>query len=189
MKPLGWLLFFISIFLCPNADAQRKSQAPDSFINKLWFGGSAGLGYNSFRDQNNFLIALFPMAGYKLNEAFSAGPRFGISYRYIKTFGRDGRVQEFHPIELSAALFGRYKIYRNIFGHLEHEWVNEKAVSIDINGDPVILADPDTNLYLGAGYNSGGKFASEIMLLYNLFSESNSIEIPITIRVGFTYNF
>ncbi len=168
--------------------AQRSSKKDTDFKTKLWYGGGIGLGYQSFAGQSTFLFALFPMMGYKVNETFSVGPRLGVSYRNIRTVGFNGSVERFNPIEISGAIFGRAKVIRPFFAHVEYELANEK-IPTTRNGSTVITSRTDTNVYLGAGYNSGGKIGSEIYVLYNILEDPNSLETPFVIRGGITVNF
>ena len=182
------LVLVILAYLTPKASAQsRRSKNTSDFAQQLWYGGGAGLGFQSFSGQSSFLIALFPMMGYKITEAISVGPRLGISYQNIRIRG-SFETFKFNPVELSGAIFARAKVFRQIFGHAEYEIANEKNAFI-IGGSPTLIKETANNLYIGAGYNSGGKFASEISILYNVLVDDNSLDVPFSIRAGFTYNF
>ncbi len=180
----GMLVFSIN----STAYSQRSNKKDNDFKQNLWYGGSIGLGFQSFASQSTFLFALFPMLGYKINETFSFGPRVGASYRHIRTRGFNGSIEKFNPVEFSGALFGRAKVLRQFFGHVEYELANEKN-PINRNGTTVINARTDTNFYLGAGYTSGGKVASEIYILYNFLEDDNILDVPFVIRGGITVNF
>lgn len=189
-------LIFVSLictFLLTNPNEisaqSRSSKKSTEISSRLWYGGGLGLGFQSFNQQSSFLFALFPMAGYKITEAISVGPRLGISYQYLKTRGLDNRVYKFNPIEISGGLFARAKVYQPFFAHVEFELANEKRPVYDSFGVPVIFSNIENNFYVGAGYNSGGKFASEIYILYNVLEDSNSLDVPFVIRGGVTYNF
>lgn len=181
---IGALFFALS----SSVYGQRSSRKDSDFKQNLWYGGSIGLGFQQFASQSTFLFALFPMVGYKINETLSFGPRVGASYRHIKTRGFNGSIEKFNPVEFSGALFGRAKVLRQFFGHLEYELANEKN-PVNRNGNTVIRSRTDTNLYLGAGYTSGGKVASEIYILYNFLEDNNTLEVPFIIRAGLTVNF
>ena len=167
----------------------RSSKKNTELASRLWYGGGLGLGFQSFAQQSSFLFALFPMAGYKITDAISIGPRIGLSYQYLKTRGFDNRIYKFHPLELSGALFSRAKVFRPFFAHVEFEVANEKRPVYDSAGIPSIGTSIENNFYLGAGYNSGGKFASEIYILYNVLEDENTLDVPFVIRGGITYNF
>jgi len=178
------------MMITQNTYAQaRSSKKSTELTSRLWYGGGLGLGFQSFAQQSSFLFALFPMAGYKITDAISIGPRIGLTYQYLKTRGFDNRIYKFHPLELSGALFSRAKLFRPFFAHVEFEVANEKRPVYDNAGIPSIGTSIENNFYLGAGYNSGGKFASEIYILYNVLEDENTLDVPFVIRGGFTYNF
>lgn len=188
---LSFILFLVCLITSTfDLSAQsRNSKKNTDLTSRLWYGGGLGLGFQQFGDQSTFLFALFPMAGYKITDAISVGPRLGISYQHVKTRGFDGRIYKFNPIELSGALFSRAKLFRPIFAHVEFEVVNEKRPVYDAMGIPFIGNSIENNLYIGAGYNSGGKVASEFYILYNVFEEDNTLDLPFVIRGGITVNF
>lgn len=185
------LLSMFLLIMVPDTAGQsrRSSKKNTELATRLWYGGGVGLGFQSFAGQSSFLFALFPMAGYKITDAISVGPRIGLSYQYLKVLGIDGRVYKFHPFEISGALFGRAKVFNPIFAHIEYEVANEKRPVSTASGTPVIGSNIENNFYIGAGYNSGGKFASEIYILYNVLENENTLDVPFVIRGGFTYNF
>lgn len=194
---LSTLAYILCFALCSNffgfnqLKAQnRRSEPPKSELaEKIWYGGGLGLGFQSFNQRSTFLFALFPMAGYKVTESISFGPRLGLSYQHIKVRGFNGEIFKFNPFEVSGALFGRAKLFRPIFAHAEFEIVNQRLLQYDGAGIPSIYSEIDNNIYIGAGYNSGGVFASELYILYNLTEDSNTLELPFVIRGGFTYRF
>lgn len=184
------LCFIVITTVTQNTYAQTRSSKKNTELSsRLWYGGGLGLGFQSFSQQSSFLFALFPMAGYKITDAISIGPRIGLSYQYLKTRGFDNRIYKFHPLELSGALFSRAKLFRPFFAHVEFEVANEKRPVYDNAGIPSIGTSIENNFYLGAGYNSGGKFASEIYVLYNVMEDENTLDVPFVIRGGITYNF
>lgn len=184
------IVLFLLVSISHEAHAQsRSSKKNTELASKLWYGGGIGLGFQSFAEQSSFLFALFPMAGYKITDAISIGPRIGLSYQYLKTRGFDGKIYKFNPLELSGAVFSRAKLFNPIFAHVEFEVANEKRPVFNSAGIPSIGSSIENNFYIGAGYNSGGKFASEIYILYNVLEEESSLDVPFIIRGGITYNF
>lgn len=181
---------FVFVSMPHTATAQsRSSKKNTELASKLWYGGGVGLGFQSFAQQSSFLFALFPMAGYKVTNSISVGPRIGLSYQYLKTRGFDGRIYKFNPLELSGAVFSRAKLFNPIFAHVEFEVANEKRPVYNAAGIPSIGSSIENNFYIGAGYNSGGKVASEIYILYNVLEEESSLDVPFIIRGGITFNF
>ncbi|MBX2816390.1 MAG: hypothetical protein KTR24_10340 [Saprospiraceae bacterium] len=186
-------LYFVLLILMSVQSgllAQRTRDAKSNeFTSNLWYGGSAGLGFQSFNSESTFLIALYPMVGYKFTEQLSVGPRIGVAYQHIRTIGFDGRVYKFNPIELSGGIFARYKPFYNFFAHFEYEVANDKVAVSGFSGPPVIETFTENNFYIGAGYTSGGRISSEIYILYNVLEESNTLQPPWTFRAGLSYNF
>lgn len=190
MKNLILLLVLTLSLLHQEADAQRERAPQKSeFAQKLWYGGNAGLGFQSFNGQSTFLIALYPMVGYKVTDQLSIGPRAGIAYQHIRTIGFDGRVYKFNPLELSGGVFARYKPLYNFFAHVEYEVASDKRAISGFSGPPVIETFIQNNFYVGAGYTSGGTISSEIYILYNVLEEGNTLQPPWSFRGGFAYNF
>jgi len=185
------LTFLLLVSASDDLNAQSRSRKKSSELaTHLWYGGSLGLGFQSYAQQSSFLFAIFPMAGYKISEDISVGPRIGLSYQYLKIRGLNGGTPyKFNPLELSGAVFARAKVFNPIFAHVEYEVANEKRAYYNNNGVPEIVKSIENNFYIGAGYNSGGKFASEIYVLYNVLEDSSSLDLPFIFRFGFTYNF
>ncbi|MBK8506811.1 MAG: hypothetical protein IPL46_34320 [Saprospiraceae bacterium] len=184
------IAFLLIAAMTPGANAQsRTSKKNTELASKLWYGGGVGLGFQSFAEQSSFLFALFPMAGYKITNSISVGPRIGLSYQYLKTRGFDGKIYKFNPLELSGAVFSRAKLFNPIFAHVEFEVANEKRPVYNGAGIPSIGSSIENNFYIGAGYNSGGKVGSEIYVLYNVLEDESSLDVPFIIRGGITVNF
>ncbi len=184
------LLLLLSSSVLTASFAQRSTPAKENqFKSNLWYGGSAGLGFQSFNSQSTFLIALYPMIGYKLLDNLSVGPRIGVAYQHLRTLGTDLRVYKFNPIEISGGLFARYKAFYNIFAHAEYEVASDKTPVLRAGGVPALETFIENNFYLGAGYTSGGQFSSEIYVLYNILEEGNTLQPPWSLRGGLTYNF
>lgn len=183
------LLFMLTAVLDTTTAQDRRGAPATSLGEKLWYGGNVGLGFQSFNNRSSFLFALFPMVGYKITESLSIGPRVGAAYQHIRTTGLDGRIYKFNPIELSGAIFGRVKVIPQIFGHIEYEIATDKQSVLNPNGIPQIASRTVNNFYIGAGYTSGGRIASEISLLYNVLDDGTTLNTPLVIRGGFTYRF
>lgn len=182
---------------------KKKSSKTDEyfddsgFANKLWYGGNFTLGFAGSNNQSQFTFGLAPMIGYKLiKDIVSVGPRVGFEYNAVKLqYGN--QVYKAKPVSYSVGAFARIKPFDNFFAHIEYE--HQSAESIDPDGDGYIelnnkneiLTDrlPFDNFYVGAGYNSGGLWAYEILLLYNTTLPSNSFSSPLVLRFGITHKF
>ena len=203
-KPFKIILTFLYVFLTTSIllSGQVRLQDPDehqkSFIEDVWFGGNVNLGFQGSNNYSLFLFGISPMAGYKFTENFSAGPRFEILYTYYRAFvWQEQRNLSAHPVSFSAGAFVRHKFFNHFFGHVEYGWERAKFLVQDINGhflsdnsgNLLTITDTFDNFYIGLGYTSGGKFGSEISLLYNVLQQDDSLTIPISFRMGINYNF
>ena len=192
-----------------EAMAQKKGKKKSSktdeyfddsgFANKLWYGGNFNLNFYGGTNQSQFTFGLSPMVGYKLvNDLISVGPRVGFEYNNIRVQPTGGPVYKASPLSYSIGAFARIKPFDNFFGHFEYE--HQNAESTDPNGDGYINVNTQTgkiiterlnynNVYVGAGYNSGGLWAYEIMVLYNVNYPDNLVTSPFSLRFGLTYKF
>jgi hypothetical protein len=174
-----------------------------TFKDRLWYGGSFGLGFAGGQNFSQFNIGVFPMVGYKVVPWFSIGPRLGLDYNYYKAPGVNPATGAFrsgvsaHVFGFYAGIFARAKIYRWIFAQAEYGVDMGAFPEIDLAGrlrmDDNFKAvkrriNQEQGL-VGLGYNSGGQFATEILLLYDLLLPENSFLTPWNYRIGFTYNF
>ncbi len=194
-------LLFASAFT-EDAHAQRrgkkkkKSSKTDEyfdesgFVNKLWYGGGVVLGLSGSNNESLFTFGLSPMVGYKvLDDVISIGPRVGFEYNHYRV--DFGQVYKSSFVSYSLGVFSRIKAFPNFFAHLEYEYQSTEFIDgLDTaNGKLVKDRVNYDNAYIGAGYNSGGLFGYEIMLLYNVNQPENTAQSPVTIRAGFTYKF
>ena len=200
------LFFAAGISTGANAQNRKKKKKKSSktdqyfdeggFANKLWYGGNFILGFAGSGETSQFSIGITPMVGYKIvDDIVSAGPRIGLIYNTVKGRGTDGGI---HRVNLSAVSFGafaRIKPFPNFFAHFEYENQHTKnyftsggflAVQ---NGEVLTEKTVRDNIFIGAGYTSGGLLGYEILFLYNLNEPENTIDLPIDIRFGFTYKF
>ncbi len=186
-----YALLFLCLFalLSHDLSAQRKrSRSSDnSFTDKLWYGGGFILGFGGNGNQTQFQFGLSPMVGYKISDRFSLGPRLALTYIHFRD-NSFGELETANPVTYGLGAFGRYKFTDTFFGHAEYEYENGAVFTTTLNGLDVLRRVRD-NVYLGIGYNSGGVWASEILLLYNVNQPNNAIEQPFVIRFGFTKDF
>lgn len=196
-------LFFISAF---NNDAyaqrrkkKKKSSKTDQyfdesgFANKLWYGGGVNLGFTGGNNNSSFFFGLSPMVGYKvIDDIVSIGPRAGFQYNNFRVRDFSNSVFKANTWAYNVGVFTRIKAFANFFGQLEYEFENIEFA--DGTVDPVSnklntrRASFD-NVYIGAGYNSGGLFGYEFMILYNANQPENTVNTPFEYRVGFTYKY
>jgi len=198
---------------------KKKSSKTDEyfddrgFTNKLWYGGTIGLpSFFGGGEYNIFSTGLAPMVGYKvLGDIVSIGPRVSVDYLHVKGFAinqqngqilRDSRgnaiSKKTNTFSYSFGAFARAKVTRSIFAHVEYE--NQHTKQIPVAGsflifDPVedkvvTFKEVRDNVFVGAGYNSGGGlWGYEILFLYNVNAPENTIDLPFVFRIGLTYKF
>ena len=200
-------LVFTAVFT-NEAYAQKKGKKKSSktdeyfndsgFANHLWYGGNFTLGYAGGNRQSQFTFGLAPMVGYKFfNDIVSVGPRIGFEYNSFKFKDFNNTVYKASPLSYSVGAFARIKPFQNFFAHFEYEHQNTESIdpdgdgniSINSKGDIITERLPFDNVYVGGGYNSGGLWAYEILVLYNATLPENSFASPLVLRFGLTYKF
>lgn len=204
---LSLIILIVFAITLPEAHGQRRSKPVDEYFDesggfkhRLWYGGGFNLGFSGNSIYSVFNIGISPMVGYKIIEPFSVGPRVGLNYSYIKGTATDGQVHAVQPVTWAVGAFTRYKLFGAFFAHFEYEYENQEIplvdgqtgiyLAYDFDEDKVrTVRESKDNVYLGAGYSSGGIFAYEVMLLYNFLEPENSTRLPFDIRIGFTYKF
>lgn len=202
-------LFFAAGFSL-DAEAQRrgkkkkKSSKTDEyfdesgFVNNLWYGGNFTLGYSGGNTQSLFAFGLSPMVGYKVvGDVVSVGPRVGFEYNHYRVKS-GGVVFKTSPLSYSAGVFARVKALPNLFAHFEYEYENTESTDPDEDGflevdfqkgEIITERVPYDNVYIGAGYHSGGLVGYELLLLYNINQPATTVANPWDIRFGITYKF
>jgi len=191
--PLFFCLFMVSLSAQRQGRGQESERAPsEGFPEFLWVGGGFNLGFTGSNNISIFQVGISPMAGYKITELFSAGPRVSLQYSYMRARNFSGTVENKHPISYGIGVFARHRIFRQIFAHAEYEYSDQAWAGYNSAGSLDVQRFTQNNVYIGGGYSSGFPVAYEIMLLYNVNLADTvigPIQNPISIRFGFTYNF
>ncbi len=207
------LTFILLIAASTDVDAQhrrhkkkKKKKKEDTeyfdesggFKHRLWYGLSGALNFNNQGNVRVFNLGISPMVGFKIIEPVSVGPRFIWNNLFLKAQNSNGDIISDVISEYGAGLFARYKPFRQIFAHVEYEYITSEDI-LQSNGS--LLLDPNDptkfltekkskdNLYLGIGYTSGSIVSYEAMLLYNALQEKNTLDLPFSLRISFTYKF
>lgn len=190
MKFNTWITFLfaacILVFGISDVEAQRETETNEKLIDKLWFGGNIGLGYSSSQYGSQFFIGLAPMVGYKITDEWSVGPRIDVSYTHIRQPTTSGNPEKLSFFNVGGALFTRYKVFNHFFAHLESGINNIPDLVRDQAGNLIVVREQRLTALIGIGYSAGG---GEIVLLYDLNTPQNSLELPFDFRFGFNYNF
>lgn len=177
-----------------DLDYSGSRRAPESQGGDIWYGAGATIGFQANSYSSSFRIGVAPMAGYKLNNFLSVGPRVSLIYNafsYDQGFGNP----EFKDKSLtwSAGLFTRAKIYRGFFVHGEYSLLSEKEFyqvpgTNTIDDRRITRAIP----FLGAGLSQGGGPGAtgfEILILFRVSQRERLNDAPYEIRSGINYNF
>ena len=203
------LLLLIALFMMPDdADAQRRRKKKKKKKKKkteqtsdyrlqdhLWYGAGGTLNFQGSNFGNVFAIGITPMVGYKITPWLSAGPRLELTYIMLREDFGNSRIVTGNQVDYGAGVFTRLKSPFGIYGHLEYFVKNDEYIS----GNPVGNENKyqtDRELvnaaYIGLGYNSKNGFSKwgyEIQLNYDVLAPENTVNLPIDLRVGLTYNF
>ena len=161
----------------------------DDLGGRIWWGTGAQLQFQGGNQSSFFLIGISPIAGYKVNNFLSFGPRGSVAYNAYRFEDFAGNVDKFKFLTWSGGLFGRVKVFRQFFVHSEYSLVNE-VINFDGNGD----ANRRTRAipFLGGGLQQGGgpgQTGFEIMLLFRLSQADQIGDAPYEIRSGINFNF
>lgn len=196
-------LLFAFVVSIPTMDAQRKRKRKKRadkdkveipFKDRLWYGGGFVLGFASSQDQSQFTIGVSPMAGYKVTENFSFGPRIELQYSTWRIQSLD-EVFKYHGFNYGVGAFTRYKFFQTFFVHGELGYLNfsQPDFSNVRNGDDKIPAsrEGETQALIGLGYNSsaGSLWGTELSLMYDFLAPEDSAQLPLVLRFGMTYAF
>ncbi len=167
-----------------------------TFKDRLWYGGTLALNFSGGSYYSTFFMGISPMVGYKLTEKFSVGPRVSLKYVYLKATDFGGNIAKANLWSYAAGIFSRFKIIDIIFAHVEYEYENRELFTTNgggvvnqTNGEIGTIRESRDNLYIGAGYTSGGEFSYEVLVLYNVMNDDSTLRLPFDYRVGFTYRF
>lgn len=201
---IGLVTLLLLFGISSSVMGQRSSRSDEkvetsAFQEKFWWGANLGLQFSGGFGQSYFITSLEPMLGYKIDERgnFSIGPRLSAEYSSIRFAQNTDKVNSFN---FGGGLFGRAKIYRGYFAHVEYEKVNQKRAvtnafnQVFINADGSVQTERvwQDNYFIGGGIRQGGdRVAFEVLILFNLRPDDNNgfNQDPIEYRTGFTVNF
>lgn len=172
-----------------RGELRYGSQGRDYVENEsggIWYGAGAQLGFQGGNNQSSFQIGISPIAGYKLNNFLSVGPRASLVYNNFKF----GNFKD-KSFSYSVGPFVRAKVFRSIFIHGEYDLLSENEFVLrgnQIEVERVTRAIP----FLGAGLNQGGGIGAtgfELLLLFRLTQPDRLNDAPYEFRSGLNYNF
>lgn len=189
MKKILSLLILSGFLFLANNDLQAQREDDVRGRNPVWYGGGFTLGFQNNVFESLFNFGISPMVGYRLFDEFSVGTRVSLLYTLYTIKNGNAPNESISPLSWEAGVFSRYKFANApIFAHLELS-VENQAIPVRRNGELTADRIELGNTYIGGGYTSGGRVATEILVLYNLNSTNTFIDNPIEFRFGITVNF
>jgi hypothetical protein len=200
---LSFLACFLTIAFTNDAYAQKKKKKTSKtdeyfdesgdFLSKVWYAGGLNLNWgNAFlggRQGNIFTFGVSPMAGYEFFEGFSVGPRLEFLYQSGRFDNGQSPDLKYNSVDFGIGAFTRYKFQNGLFLHGELQALNEEE-PVALTATEVLTSKNWTNnLFVGAGYASGGIVGFEVYVLYNTSEERTAENLPIYYRFGINYKF
>jgi len=168
-----------------------------TFKDQLWYGADVSLGFSGVQGGNAFTAGIAPMAGYKITDNFSIGPRLEVLYSGYRFNNGTGPDIKLNATNYGVGAFSRLKILDLYFLHFEYQALNaENPVVVNgswrVDSDNKIISARNTSshYYIGGGYSSSnGVVGFQATLLWDLSQEYSSTNIPIVSRLGINYKF
>lgn len=189
MRKILFLGILLISCLGTNLLAQ-SSKGPTPIKEKLWYGLGFTGNYQGGSYSSTFVIGLAPMVGYKVTDQLSFGPRFSTLVSFYKSSLYSSQPERVTPVDWSIGVFGRYRIAREFFAHLEYAFQNEAYITPDANG---LQIDREVNnaVYVGGGYSApiGRQFGLEMSLNYYINQPIDDFRSPLNYRFGLNYRF
>ncbi len=188
-----YIICLILSTICLSTLYGQRRGDTEPFKDRLWYGGSIGLAFSSVNlgagyTGNEFYFGITPMAGYKVTEKLSFGPRLELNFLSGRYRQNGGSVEKLNVFDYGVGIFSRFKFIDFLFIHAEYGYINRALPILTNDGLDTERAGQD-QLLLGLGYTSGFPFGYEIALLYDFLAPEDTTDLPLVLRFGFTYNF
>ncbi len=212
-KALQFLLLFsiLMMGITHDADAQRKRKKrkgdvdeyfddKGNFAQRLWYGADISLRFQQTSlggaPGNVFFGGFSPMAGYKITNEFSVGPRIEFNYQGARYNIGGPDDLKYNSTNLGLGIFARYKFLETFFVHLEYQRLGEEEPLVQ-NNQLVVENNAlvtqrfwDDHTYVGGGYHSSfGVVGFQVTILWDTSQAFDSNNIPIVYRAGLNYKF
>lgn len=188
-------------------DADNQAVSPKAGKEPSKWGLGINLGNIGFSN-STVQIGLDPNVAYRLDDAFSVGFMMKLFYYYAKYQTYTGDYINYSSFDFGPTLFARWKpllkveeatpFMKGLFLQAEYERAYIAREKTDEFGN-LVLNDEGTKilsetnlehyLYIGAGVSSGYPFSTFFSLHYNLLNSVESSRVPLTYRIGFTWNY
>jgi opacity protein-like surface antigen len=179
---------------------KKKKEARAFSADKLIVGGGLSLGFGTITN-----LGISPIVGYRITDRFSAG--IGLGYQYVRAkdflvvpnlYSNSVSYEDFKSSLYSASVWTRYRVFDNIFAHVEYEH-NFMSFNTYDTYDP---ASPTgyreekihynaPSLLVGAGYRQPitDRASLVIIALYDVLNDPYSPYQGINFRFGFNLGF
>ncbi|MCC6815666.1 MAG: hypothetical protein IT267_04585 [Saprospiraceae bacterium] len=173
---------------------KKKDEENPFRLEKFWFGGGINLGFGSYSlsssvPGNIFTFGIAPIAGYKLTNWLSIGPRAEINY-FGGRFDNNPEIIKLNSYTFGGGVFARAKFLTSIFAHIEYSY-NSSLSIIDISADNKLITERlwQDQFLVGIGYNPPSIWSYEFYIMYDFLAPKNSAQLPFQYRAGVTWNF
>jgi len=109
----------------------KKPKSTTPFIKKIYFGGELGLSFGSYTS-----LTISPLIGYKLSPKVYTGVQFHYTWvkHTVSTLTGD-KSYNYHNYGFST--FIRWYAIKNLYFHVEPEFMNYQQNIVDFNGNVV----------------------------------------------------
>ncbi len=213
-KLLSLVLIFAFAVSTNTADAQtrkkkKKSDKVDEYfddqgtiLQRAWYGADLSFNFIPIPGFGNIIAyGISPMAGIKINEWFSVGPRVQFSVlngRIFEQFRVEDFAFKFNAVTVGAGAFARARIGRAYFAHVEFDRVSYSQprngqLTFNNQGKIDLERIGQSHFYVGAGYHGqiGTQWGYQITALFDTLVDRDTWAntLPITTRFGINYKF
>ena len=183
-------MLMLSTLSISSLQGQSRRYENVDLQDRLWYGLGFTGNYQGGNFSRTFVLGLAPMIGYKITDRLSFGPRFSGVVSFYRSNFISSQPESANPIDWSVGVFGRYRIAREFFAHVEYAFQNEAFIIADVNG---LNIDRETNnaMYVGGGYSSplNEVLAFEVSINLYVNQPFDDFRSPLNYRFGLNWNF
>jgi hypothetical protein len=146
---------------------------------RLFWGGAVGLGFGDVD-----YVEISPLIGLRVNPKVDVG--LAVTYRW-----RNDDFYDISTTDYGSSLFGRFRVWQNLFLEADWEYLNWEYVRADLSES----RETTSSFLAGAGYYLplGGRTSMAVSALYNFSYDENDPMQPYgdpwVIRAGFAVGF
>lgn len=146
---------------------------------RLFWGGGVGLGFGDVD-----YVEVSPLVGLRVHPKVDVG--LALTYRWRNDDRYDVSTNDY-----GSTLFGRFRVWQNLFLEADWEYLNWEYVRFDLSQD----RETTSSFLAGGGYYLplGGRASMAVSALYNFSYDDNDPPQPYgdpwVIRAGFAVGF